>query len=102
MHDDDVPLQTRQVPAGGYGGFISLFEVIPNPDFPERWLSRTYQPSSAAELRKASKHTQQEGTQPEAPQQTPLLLQLISHIAVQELDGIVLAGCMANRQADDR
>ena len=83
--------------AAGAGGLVSIYEVIVNPDFTDPWSSISYKASQAANLVRAGKQMLQKDAGPHVDQQCPLLLQLVSHIALEQNAGIVMALSMANR-----
>ena len=84
--------------AAGAGGLVSVYEVIANPNFADLWPSRSYEASRAANLVRAGKQVLQKDAGCLAGnEQCPLLLQLVSHIALEQNAGVVLARSMANR-----
>lgn len=92
--------------AAGAGGLVSVYEVIANPNFADLWPSRSYEASRAANLVRAGKQVLQRDAGPlplpripsfHSNEKRPLLLQLVSHIALEQNAGVVLARSMANR-----
>lgn len=80
--------------SGGHAGLVSIYEVTVNPDHevttaPSSSLIKLADPQLRA-------RTLQHNNEQIHRDECPLLLQLVTHIALENLSGVVKAASMAN------
>lgn len=80
--------------SGGHAGLVSIYEVAVNPDHegtnpPSSPLDKLVDPQlRACTLERSGEQTHRD--------KCPLLLQLVTHIVLENLSGVVKAASMAN------
>ena len=82
------------VASGGHAGLVSIYEVAVNPDH-EATTTPSTPPDELVDPQLRAR-TLERSDQQTHRDKCPLVLQLVTHIALENLSGVVKASSMAN------